>query len=144
MDGRTSELLVVPTKQGNQPEGPCGGKGEPGSRTVGGKDEGNSCPGCLNKTAMDGVQGAQRREDVHRRRAANCCSKSRMREIRTSGSVGAPAGDRRGHPTWILRTRAPNNRGFNLDQARLRGSQRRTLVRAGYRSESISGSVPAW
>ena len=43
-DGRKSELFVVPMKQGNQPEGPCGGKGEPSRRTVGGKDEGNLCP----------------------------------------------------------------------------------------------------
>src|SRR4029077_13941384 len=40
--GRESERPIVPTKPGNQPEGPGGGKGAPGHDTVGGKDGRNA------------------------------------------------------------------------------------------------------
>ena len=33
-----SERLILPTKRGNHPKGPCGGKGAPGHETVGGTD----------------------------------------------------------------------------------------------------------
>jgi len=71
-----SECLVVPAKRGSRPEGPRGGKGAPGHGTVGGKDDGDiGLRTHLHETRAD---SEQRTRDL----------KSRMREIRTSGSVG--------------------------------------------------------
>ena len=39
-----SERLVLPSKRGNHPEGPRGGKGAPGHETAGGKDAGDTEP----------------------------------------------------------------------------------------------------
>jgi hypothetical protein len=39
--GRKSECFVLPMRQGNRPEGPCGGKGAPGHGHVRGKDGGD-------------------------------------------------------------------------------------------------------
>jgi hypothetical protein len=44
MDDEVSELLIVPTKRGNLPEGPRGGKAEPGVRIAGEKDEEDTDP----------------------------------------------------------------------------------------------------
>ena len=76
MDGETSELFVVPTKQGNR-EGPCGGKGEPEDGIVGGKDGRELEPwNCLNETAADSGAGEATTADgaqpqsPHRRRVS--------------------------------------------------------------------------
>jgi hypothetical protein len=50
------------------------------------------------------------------RHVANQRPKSRMREIRTSGSVGAPPGDRRGYPTGPS-PEAPRARAFGTQTA---------------------------
>ena len=56
--GRKSELSTVPVKQGNHPEGPCGGRGEPGYGTTGGKDAGNiESRKRLNETTADSRTG---------------------------------------------------------------------------------------
>ena len=58
--GRKSELSTVPVKQGNQPEGPCGGRGEPGYGTTGGKDAGNiESRKRLNETTADSGNGGE-------------------------------------------------------------------------------------
>ena len=93
-------------KQGNQPEGPCGGKGEPGSRTVGGKDEGNLVSRKrLNETATDSGTGEEGAEDgpnnagpSHRRRtsrrsvSANAKGRRGWRGRPVSGGLGSGAG----------------------------------------------------
>ena len=53
-------LSTVPAKSGNQPEGPAGGRGEPGYRTTGGKDAGNTeSRQHLNETTTDSRTGEE-------------------------------------------------------------------------------------
>src|SRR4051812_37978804 len=57
---RKSELLTVPVKRGNQPEGPRGGRGKPGYGTTGGKDAGNTeSRKRLNETTADSRTGEE-------------------------------------------------------------------------------------
>ena len=86
-DGQETEHAVVPTKRGNSPRGPRGGKGVPGHGTGGGKDDGDTEPrDHLNATPPDSRSGARRVPVAQRTHDL----RSRMRESRTCGSVGAP------------------------------------------------------
>src|SRR3954463_4677008 len=59
MSGRESECAIVPTKAGNRPMGPDGGKGTPRFGTAGGKDDRNIEFGRhLNETTADSDAGA--------------------------------------------------------------------------------------
>jgi hypothetical protein len=54
MGDETSELRIVPMKRGNLPEGPRGGKAEPGARIAGEKDAEDADPRQrLNETAAN-------------------------------------------------------------------------------------------
>ena len=90
-----SELFIVPTKWGNRPAGPCGGKGEPGCGTVGGKDGEDTKPhNCLNKTGTDSDAGeASARDGVH------IAESSRGSRVATRG----PSVHRQGRRRWCRR-----------------------------------------
>ncbi|QEH37827.1 hypothetical protein OJF2_64180 [Aquisphaera giovannonii] len=76
--GGESERLIVPTRRGNQPEGPRGGKEAPSRDPSEGNMTGTPRPGPCP------------RNDDGPRRPRTPGMTSRMREIRTSGSAGAP------------------------------------------------------
>jgi hypothetical protein len=76
--GGESERLILPTKRGNQPEGPRRGKGVPSHDPSEGNMPGTSRPASCPRND-DGSRGPRTHGMT-----------SQMRGIRTSGSVGAP------------------------------------------------------
>jgi hypothetical protein len=92
-----SECSVVLLKRGNQPKGPCGGKGASEDGTAGGKDERDFEPGQhLNETAADSASGAGRSPSVTQRIHSSEEPDAGNPHVRICGSLGWVT--TRGHP----------------------------------------------
>src|SRR5712692_10464002 len=117
MRGRKSECFVVPRKRGNRPEGPRGGKGAPEHGHVRGKDGGDS--GLHNLST--------KLERIARRKSRNREPKSRMRQFRTSGSVGASG--EQSHEATRPRVAAAREESRSFALSRVRDSSRGSHAR---------------